>query len=337
MFYMFLEFIKIMLTSLIATVPAALVMIVTHEVGHLICGKLTGYTFHSFTLFGRTIYQEGDRLKVKKYSIKGTGGQCLMAPPPYTVGHPYKLYHYGGVLANLLMAMMFGYFAFFQEVSIYSRIILAVFFVINLMGTVENGYPLAVGGIPNDGMNVKFASKDTNGKKSLYQQLYAAYYLSEHERFTDIPHSDIAVDPEADLTNYLTGNAKIFEALWQIEAGDVSQGISLMVQMEPYILDYPGYYKHNFINELTYNYIQYDHDSDFLKQFLEPEHQKYCQTMTMQNFDLASAAYAFSQGDKDQGRADANKAKQVMATIPQIGLKRQADDQIYRLEEKFLP
>ncbi|MFR1327763.1 MAG: hypothetical protein ACLSCE_16590 [Bacteroides cellulosilyticus] len=47
--------------------------------------------------------KEGGKFRFKRFSISGTGGQCLLSPPdkPYEQ-MPYFWYNAGGVLMNLL-------------------------------------------------------------------------------------------------------------------------------------------------------------------------------------------------------------------------------------------
>lgn len=329
-------FISDILPIMIGGVISLYLMIFAHEAGHYLFGKLTGYTFSSFTFLGRTLYRQDGQLKIKKYALKGTGGQCLMNPPEYSENFPYKLYNFGGALVNLLMAIFANFLLFAIEGPYTLRIVLMLFFVLNGLGALQNGLPAIIGGIPNDGKNVLFASKDGDAKKAFHQQLYIAAFFSDHENFTDLPYEEAKVDPDADLSNYLTGNGKMFEASWLIEAGRADEGIRYMIGLEDHILQYPGYYRANFINELAYTYIQYDYESSFIEHFLEKKHQSYSKKMMLQNYDLAQAAYHFSKGEEELGKAHLEKAKKIIGMIPQIGLQKQAENQIERLEEKFL-
>lgn len=75
--------------------------IILHEVGHLVCGLISGYKFSSFTIGNIILIKKNNKLEIKKFHIPGTGGQCLMSPPPYSDGKfAYKLYLLGGVLIN---------------------------------------------------------------------------------------------------------------------------------------------------------------------------------------------------------------------------------------------
>ena len=55
--------------------------IVVHEAGHLVFGLLTGYQYSSFRIGSFMWVKLDGKIRLKRYSMSGTGGQCLMAPP----------------------------------------------------------------------------------------------------------------------------------------------------------------------------------------------------------------------------------------------------------------
>ena len=79
------------------------VLIITHEAGHLVCGLLSGYKFVSFRIGSLIFVKQEDKILRKKFSIPGTGGQCLLDPPDKDEdgGYPAVLYNLGGGLSNL--------------------------------------------------------------------------------------------------------------------------------------------------------------------------------------------------------------------------------------------
>ena len=94
-----------LLVLLLLLVLAYVLQVVVHEGGHLVCGLLTGYRALSFRI-GRVLLVKLDgRWRLRAYHIPGTGGQCLMAPPAQE-NPPYRLYHLGGGLANLLLSLL---------------------------------------------------------------------------------------------------------------------------------------------------------------------------------------------------------------------------------------
>ena len=94
----------LLLAGLALAALAYFLQVTVHEGGHLVCGLLTGYRPLSFRI-GRVLLVKLDgRWRVRSLHIPGTGGQCLMSPPPQE-HPPYRLYHLGGGLANLLLAL----------------------------------------------------------------------------------------------------------------------------------------------------------------------------------------------------------------------------------------
>ena len=78
--------------------------LILHEAGHLIFGLLSGYDFVSFRIGSLILVKEEGRYKFKRYSLAGTGGQCLMSPPDYNDGnYPYVLYNLGGIIVNMIL------------------------------------------------------------------------------------------------------------------------------------------------------------------------------------------------------------------------------------------
>ena len=87
---------------------ALLLQILIHEAGHLIFGLLSGYRFSSFRIGSFMWIKEDEHLKIKRLSIAGTGGQCLLVPPEPSDGKtPFALYNLGGSIANLVFALIF--------------------------------------------------------------------------------------------------------------------------------------------------------------------------------------------------------------------------------------
>ena len=86
---------------------AFLVQTVLHEGGHLLFGLWSGYRFSSFRVLNLMWVKVDGRLRLRRLSILGTGGQCLMAPPEPVEGKiPVVAYNLGGVVVNLLAALL---------------------------------------------------------------------------------------------------------------------------------------------------------------------------------------------------------------------------------------
>ena len=100
-----LELLGVIAFSLFSAFVGGFLQIVIHEAGHLVAGLLSGYKFISFRIFNYTILKTAEGLKVKKFGISGTGGQCLMTPPDGPAEDlKFVFYNLGGVLFNLLFS-----------------------------------------------------------------------------------------------------------------------------------------------------------------------------------------------------------------------------------------
>ncbi|MCM1504914.1 MAG: hypothetical protein NC127_06940, partial [Muribaculum sp.] len=95
------------LVALVSLGVAVVILIPVHEAGHLVCGLLSGYKFVSFRIFNLTFIKVNGKTKVKKFSVAGTGGQCLLTPPDLPLEQiPTIWYNAGGVLANISVLIL---------------------------------------------------------------------------------------------------------------------------------------------------------------------------------------------------------------------------------------
>ena len=60
--------------------------IIIHECGHMVFGLMSGYKFRSIRFGSFMIVSIEGKLRFKRYSLAGTGGQCLMSPPELVDG-----------------------------------------------------------------------------------------------------------------------------------------------------------------------------------------------------------------------------------------------------------
>lgn len=174
--------------------------IIIHESGHLLFGLLTGYHFTSFRIGSLILIKNNDHISLKKYSIPGTGGQCLLSPPDLIDGQiSYKLYNLGGVIMNTIV-----FITSFILFSFTSSLLSSFFFLLsiaNLIVLLSNGIPLETGGIYNDGMNLKMCKQNKEALYSLWLQLKINSELAKGKRLKDLPDEWFYM-PD-DLTNPL--------------------------------------------------------------------------------------------------------------------------------------
>ena len=187
---------------MLGMILAFFVQIVLHEGGHLIFGLLSGYRFVSFNVMG-FIWQkdENGKLRVGRMQIAGAGGQCLMAPPAYNGGNfPFTLYNLGGVLVNLITAVIFALLAWVIPVA-WVRILLMLLAVVGVVSAIINGLPIPVAAIQNDSKNLICIRRDEIARRAFWVQMSIGAELARGTRIKDMPADWFAPMPEEAMDN----------------------------------------------------------------------------------------------------------------------------------------
>ena len=170
-----------------------------HEAGHGVCGALSGYAFVSYRIAGLMwIRREDERIHFARFSLAGTGGQCLMEPPG-SLGdeYPVVLYNMGGSLANLLVALIsFVFSRALSDRPIPSSLLL-ISALVGVVFALMNGVPLRTALVSNDGMNTLELMRSPVARRSLWVQMKANACLARGQRLRDLP-ADWFTLPSAD-------------------------------------------------------------------------------------------------------------------------------------------
>lgn len=188
-----------------------LLQIVVHEGGHLLFGLLSGYRFSSFRVASFMWIRQEGKLRFRRLSLAGTGGQCLMDPPDLVDGKlPVVLYNLGGSILNLLSAVLSLILwrltldlAFWPVVFLMSALIGVVFALVN-------GIPLRMGAVDNDGHNALSLGKDPAALRAFWIQMKMAALQTQGVRLKDMPEEWFAVPDEAGMQNSLVAVLAVF-------------------------------------------------------------------------------------------------------------------------------
>lgn len=137
-----------------------------HELGHIIAGFLSGYSFIMLRIQNFSWINTDDGIKMKKQSVSGVIGQALMVPPKQKEYPPFILYHSGGLLMNFILAIV----SLIAESMITNEFISTFFIIfggINFLLGVLNGIPNGI----NDGTNLYRSLKSKKQQKQIKQLL----------------------------------------------------------------------------------------------------------------------------------------------------------------------
>jgi len=176
-----------MIATGVGIVAGTFVHILIHEGGHLVCGLLSGYRFVSYRVGSCILIKRNGKYALKKFSIPGTGGQCLLDPPEADQEgrYPVKLYNFGGGLANFIFSGLAMIGAFTIENGPFAMVLLT-FGIFGITLGLMNLIPLKAGGIANDGYNILSLDKDPTGRKAFWQQLRVNRLQSDGMRLKDM-------------------------------------------------------------------------------------------------------------------------------------------------------
>lgn len=190
-----------------------LLQIILHEAGHLIAGLLSGYTFSSFR-FGSLMWMKGENgIRLRKLTIAGTGGQCLMNPPELVDGKvPYVLYNLGGVLMNLVTVLLCAILLFFFHDVPFLSTFLSMMAVVGLGYALTNGIPMQSGMVNNDGYNAKELGNSPEAMRAFWLQLKIAEQTSRGIRLKDMPDQWFSLPDEDGMRNSMTAVMSVFHA-----------------------------------------------------------------------------------------------------------------------------
>ncbi len=186
--------------------------IVVHEAGHLVFGLATGYKFSSFRIGSLMWMKSGDgKIKTKRMKLAGTGGQCLMEPPPLVDGRiPYVMYNLGGSILNVVAAVLCFLLPLCLGTIPYVAPLCFMWGVIGVIFALLNGVPLRMGVIDNDGYNALSLGRDPEALRSFWVQMQANAGLAKGTPILDMPEEWFAPPADEKMTNSMIAVMGVF-------------------------------------------------------------------------------------------------------------------------------
>ncbi|CUH92426.1 hypothetical protein [Herbinix luporum] len=188
--------------------------IIIHEAGHLVFGLISGYRFLSFRIFSIIFVKVDGHIVRKRYSLRGTAGQCLMYPPKreYDGSFPFILYNLGGSIANLIFSVVFIIPIIITDNAI-ARTIYIAFSMAGILTAATNLLPMNLG-VQNDGMNLRRLLKDKYSQECFYLQLKINADLSDGKSITDYSLDTFSIPEEADEKDLIVASNYFYSYYW---------------------------------------------------------------------------------------------------------------------------
>lgn len=187
------------------------VQIIIHEAGHMVFGLLSGYRFLSFRVFSLMWVKQDGRIRLKRLSLTGTAGQCLMAPPERSDGQmPVVLYNLGGVLMNLISCPLFVGLYFVTPAVPVLRFFWALCAASGVLTALVNGIPFSGGMVNNDGRNALSLTKNPAAMYAFYVQLKVSELTANGMRLKDMPAEWFTVPDDQEMQDGMTAAQGVY-------------------------------------------------------------------------------------------------------------------------------
>jgi len=186
--------------------------IIFHEGGHLLFGLLSGYRFSSFRIGSLMLLQQDGKLRLRRFSLAGTGGQCLLEPPqPDEHGRiPVTLYNLGGCIVNLALAVLCAAILPLTAPGTLLRLFLQMSAVVGAAFAFINGLPLRLTAVDNDGRNTLVMRRSIAQQEAFRVQMLANAETTRGARMRDMPESWFDLPAEAAAEGSMTAAVVVF-------------------------------------------------------------------------------------------------------------------------------
>lgn len=251
-----------------------------HEAGHMICALLSGYRFLSFRVGSFMWIRQDGRIRLRRFSLAGTGGQCLMDPPDLKNGQvPYILYNLGGALANLITSLILigGYLLF--RGNWYLSAFLLTMAGVGLWLAAINGIPLKLGMMNNDGRNIIDIGKNKEEIYGFWVQMKIAVRQTEGIRLKDMPSEWFQIPPAEEIRHPMTAARGVFAANRLMDEHAFTEAAKLIDRILRADADLIGLYRLLLIPDRVYCELIGERSTEILDRWNDSQMQKFIRQM----------------------------------------------------------
>lgn len=294
-----------------------LLAVILHELGHLLGGLLSGYRFISFRVGSRVLVRWDEGLVWKRFSLVGTGGQCIMAPPVRSDDQfPFLRYLLGGPLMNLLLSLVF-FLALEMQPSVWT-LLLWSFGGLNLLSALANGIPWKGKVVANDGWNAWELSKNPAAREVFAKQMLILEAMTRGQQLRALPADWFRIESESRSENSSVASLAFTRAQYMIDKGEEKAGIDLLQRLLESKSSVPSFERTMMQLFKLYYDLLTEADGVDLSVLDDKETQQFLKAMKDYPFVL-SLNYALARLSK-QDQAEAARIRQrldrVLATYP---------------------
>lgn len=306
-----------MAIELVLMLIAFPLQLIIHEAGHLVAGLISGYSFSSFRIYNIMFVKEGERVRVKRHSVPGTAGQCLMIPPETEDGKaPVIFYNLGGALLNLISIPLCFLLA---RVFFYHDFIYAFFILLALDGFIvaaTNGIPMKLGTVNNDGSNARELWKNDEANLIFCNQFKVIEAITGGKRIREMPKEWFFMPSEAGMKNSVTASGALFYLNRLMDEGKNGEALELinrLLNMDSALI---GLHRYMLMSEKVTLTLILEMDNAELREIYESqEYQAFLKQMK-NNISIVRSQYAYARLCLRDGKAADELRAQFEKCVP---------------------
>lgn len=286
------------------------VQIVIHEAGHLVFGLLSGYKFSSFRVFSFMWLKENGKIKLKRLSIAGTGGQCLMTPPDMVDGKiPVVLYNLGGSIMNVIASVIFWALSLVLKSVPFLSTLMLIFAIIGIGFAIINGVPLRMGMVDNDGYNAFSLRKDPAAMRAFWLQLKVNEQNAKGVRLKDMPEEWFVLPSDEDMKNSLVAAVGVFVCNRLMDAHKFEEADKLMAHILEIDSGIAGVHRNLLMDDRIYVELISENRREILDEMLSKEQKQFMKQMK-NSLSVIRTEYAYALlCEKDMAKAEKIKTQ----------------------------
>ena len=253
--------------------------IIVHEAGHLIFGLMSGYGFSSFRIGSLMWVKQDGKIRLRRFSLAGTGGQCLMVPKGESESRAQLItFNLGGVYANVILSCLFGLLYFLSLRVILLALIFLFGAIVSFFVAITNGIPIALGGIANDGMNALHLSKNPDAAIAFRNQLLMNAAQTNGTSLEQMPDEWFELPEGADMQNVHCASIAVFRANRCFATQDMLTAENEIIRVLHSGYNIIGLHRSLLTLDLIYCRLVNDSDAD-ISSLLTPELKKIVHAM----------------------------------------------------------
>lgn len=194
-------------------------------------------------------------------------------------GH-YKsaLYHFGGVIMNLLFSAIFAILMFISG-SYFVDSLCVSMIVFGVLFALVNGIPMTTQNVDNDGKNALYTSKSPKASTAMWIQLSVNAMQTDGKRLKDMPDEWFVFPDEADMNNGLVASLAAFCCNRLMDQGRLEgceREIERLLSLDSAL---PGVYTMLLRADLISLYLLLDRDFDRVSELFTKEQESFMKTM----------------------------------------------------------